>query len=275
MKRSIHIVLMMTLFCSGNAQAAQLSTSAPAKTYTPNMTWESIQKLPKIWGEAWAPQEQYIATQIILTALKYPPFKPEYLAEAKTRVQHIIEGKAEFKQASCVPSGMARSIWYTGAPLFLFQPGNRLVLAQGEFREIFMDGRPHVGKLDSNDPAIKYNGHSIGWWEGKDLVIDTVGVNPGHEIFYGVAYSGSNHFVERYELLNPQTLRVTVTVEAPVVLAEPWIFTKTYVTGPKGAAIPAGGGAGENGCDPNESRQKVDADGNVHLDLTPPPPGIR
>lgn len=286
MKIYFHTALMtalMTALCIMSPFTVHAASDPPAKTYTPNMTWASIRQLPKLGQRAWNPQPEYIATQIVLTALQYPPLKPEYLAQSKAQVQRILDGKAEFKQASCAPSGMVRTIWYTGAPVFLFQPGNRLVLAQyAEFREIFMDGRPHPANLDSNQPTIKYNGHSIGWWEGNTLVIDTVGVNPGHEIYYGVAYGGPNHIVERYELVDPQTLRATVTVDAPQVLAKPWVITKTYTSmpgglgdGPGGMRGSGGGGAGTIVCDPNESRQKVDAEGNVHLDLTPPPPGIK
>ena len=37
-----------------------------------------------------------------------------------------------------------------------------------------MDGRTHPANL-----APSYYGHSIGWWEGDTLVIDTVGFNEG------------------------------------------------------------------------------------------------
>lgn len=267
----------LALFGLANGAIAQTSTVASAqKTFTPNMTWESIQTLPKLWGVGWSSPQSYDATQIVLTALTYPPLKPEYLAQAKDYVQRIWDGKAEFKQAACAPNGMTRSIWYTFAPTFLFQPGNRLLVgAAGEVREIFMDGRAHPKKIDSNAAHIKYNGHSIGWWEGNTLVIDTVGVNPGHELYYGVSYGGPSHIVERYELVNATTLLVTVTVDAPQRLQQPWVFTKQYSTG-GGRFGPPGGSAGGaingSGCYREDSRQKVDAEGNLILDLTPPPP---
>lgn len=260
-----------------------------AKRFTANMSWASIQQLPRLWGVRWSSPESYDATQIVLSALTYPPLKPQYLAKSKQRVLNIMQGKSEFKQAACAPNGMTRSIWYTSAPVFLFEPGSRLVLAESEFREIFMDGRTHPEHLDENDPTIRYEGHSIGWWEGSALVIDTVGINPRWDLFYGVPYGGPNHVVERYELLTPDSLRVTVTVEAPAVLEKPWVFTKTYTLqpgnfgqgGPKLSAAEArteaesqGGGAGTFSCVPSDSRQKVDVNGALKLDLTPPPPGL-
>lgn len=270
---SIAIAVAIALIGAATPASAQ---TAVQKTFTPNMTWESIQQLPKIWGVGWGSPESYDATQIVLTALTYPPLKPEYLAKSKAQVQRIMDGKAEFKQAACAPNGMVRSIWYTFAPTFLFQPGNRLLIgAAGEVREVFMDGREHPNNLDSNAAHVKYNGHSIGWWEGSTLVIDTVGVNPGHELYYGVAYGGPNHIVERYQLLNAESMEVTVVVDAPARLAQPWVFKKQYTTRGGGAASRGGGGGSalsSSQCNREDSRQKVDAQGNVILDLTPPPP---
>ena len=42
------------------------------------------------------------------------------------------------------------------------------------YRTIYTDGRTHPANLQ---PA--YYGHSIGWWEGDTLVVDTVGFNEG------------------------------------------------------------------------------------------------
>ena len=42
------------------------------------------------------------------------------------------------------------------------------------FRTIYMDGRSHPQNL-----APSYYGHSIGWWEGDTLVVDTIGFNEG------------------------------------------------------------------------------------------------
>jgi hypothetical protein len=44
--------------------------------------------------------------------------------------------------------------------------------ANTRYRQIFMDGRKHP-----EDPSPTWYGHSIGWWEGDALVIDTIGFN--------------------------------------------------------------------------------------------------
>ena len=42
------------------------------------------------------------------------------------------------------------------------------------FRTIYMDGRSHPTNLTPT-----YYGHSIGWWDGDSMVVDTVGYNEG------------------------------------------------------------------------------------------------
>ena len=49
--------------------------------------------------------------------------------------------------------------------IFMLQEGNA-----HSFRQIFMDGRKYP-----DDPNPTWYGHSIGHWEGKTLVVDTIG----------------------------------------------------------------------------------------------------
>lgn len=244
--------------------------------FTPNMTWESIQKLPKLWGVAWKSPQRFDAKAVTLNQIDYPPLNAEAMAQSKTRVDAFLAGKAEFQQASCKPFGMTRTIWFTSAPSFLFQPGGRLVMFQAEFREIWMDGRAHPDDIDASDNSAKYLGHSVGWWEGDTLVIDTVGIHPDHELYYGVK-NGGEHVVERWSLGKDGNLYVKMTVDAPKVLDKPWVFEKYYERGSGviGTDLSGGtGGARSMMCDRADARQKVNADGEVQLDLTPPSPGI-
>jgi hypothetical protein len=56
------------------------------------------------------------------------------------------------------------------------------------FRTIYTDGRSHPKNLEPS-----YYGHSIGWWEGDTLVVDTVGYNEGFWIDRGAAHRGAAH----------------------------------------------------------------------------------
>ena len=73
-------------------------------------------------------------------------------------------------------------------------------------------------------------GHSIGWWEGDTLVIDTVAFEPDSSGIAGnVPSSPGKHTVERLTLTEDRTrLRYEVTVEDPVYLSEPATLTQQW-----------------------------------------------
>jgi hypothetical protein len=68
-----------------------------------------------------------------------------------------------------------------------------------------------------------WNGHARARWEGKTLVVDTVNFN-GLTWLDQVGNFTSNalHVVERYSMLNQDTLEYEVTLEDPKVYARPW-----------------------------------------------------
>jgi hypothetical protein len=87
----------------------------------------------------------------------------------------------------------------------------------GTHRQIFMDGRKHPP-----DPIPTWFGHSIGWWEGDTLVVDTVGYN---DKFWfdsrGTPHTEQLHTIERWTRINYGTLVNEVTIEDPGALSRP------------------------------------------------------
>ncbi|MFM1885580.1 MAG: hypothetical protein RL026_737 [Pseudomonadota bacterium] len=75
------------------------------------------------------------------------------------------------------------------------------------YRQIHMDGRKHPS-ADEWNPS--WFGHSIGWWEGDTLVVDTQGFNektPG----FGI-HTEKLHLVERYTRLSRGRMRMELTI---------------------------------------------------------------
>lgn len=253
------------------------ATAAPARRFTPNLTWEQLLRLPKLWGVAWASTRAWDNDVVYFDRIRLvPPLKPQYLAQYHGFLRRARAGEAEFRAGACYPDGVPRSAWYSYAPAFLFRPGNSLLITSfGETREIFMDGRPHPAHPDTSDPAIAYLGHSIGWWEGDTLVVDTVGFAPQHELFYDVPNGGGMHVIERYRLLSPTRLHLVLTVEDPDRLERPWVVTRTYVTADDADATIAGTPdlIETQLCRPGQGREQLDQNGNGTVDLTPPPRG--
>ena len=86
------------------------------------------------------------------------------------------------------------------------------------FRVIFMDGRSHPKNLTPT-----YYGHSIGWWEGDTLVVDTAGFNEGFWIDRGVApHTEQMRTVERFTRIDSNSMRYELTVDDPGAYTKPW-----------------------------------------------------
>jgi hypothetical protein len=97
------------------------------------------------------------------------------------------------------------------------------------FRTVYMDGRSHPA-----DFAPTNYGHSIGWWEGDTLVIDTVGYN---EDFWfdrrGLPHTEALHTIERFTRDNERQMTYTIEVRDPNVYTGPYTggFTLSFQAG--------------------------------------------
>lgn len=112
-------------------------------------------------------------------------------------------------------------------------------------RIIHMNEREHP--LDTQPSLL---GHSIGWWEGKTLVVDTTAFAPDPNGVFGWVRSGPDkHLVERFTLeQNRGQLRYDAMLEEPESLTAPasvsmlWDYRPDLE--PSGVA-----------CDPNEAER--------------------
>jgi hypothetical protein len=146
------------------------------------------------------------------------PFQPWAAGLYADRVGHRLE-----PHARCKASGVVRQFqtpygieFVDLAPLkriYIFDVGG-----PHTFRTVYMDGRSHPdGVLPS------YYGHSIGWWEGDTLVIDTTGYNEGFWLDrMGVPHTERLHTVERITRTNAGALEYEMTIDDPAVYKAPW-----------------------------------------------------
>jgi hypothetical protein len=124
----------------------------------------------------------------------------------------------------CITRGVLGSI----LPV-IYNNGNEIVQAPGyvairnemihETRIVPLDGRSHVAS------SIKsYMGDSRGWWEGNTLVVETVNLNGRN----GVGGNGGGQtsdrikLLERFTLLDVDTLQYQVTIDDPGTWSQPW-----------------------------------------------------
>lgn len=146
------------------------------------------------------------------------PFQPWAKALYDSRQVHELE-----PHARCKASGGSRQfltpygVEFVEIPeleqLYIFDIGG-----PHTFRTVYMDGRSHPADL----PPTNY-GHSIGWWDGDTLVIDSVGFN---EDFWfdrrGLPHTEDLHTIERFTRLNDRQIEYTIEVRDPNVYTAPF-----------------------------------------------------
>ncbi|MDT8398833.1 MAG: DUF6152 family protein [Pseudomonadales bacterium] len=81
----------------------------------------------------------------------------------------------------------------------------------------------HMNAEHPADVQSSIHGHSVGWWEGNTLVIDTIAFEPNPSGAGGnVPSSPGKHTIERLTLSEERTrLRYEITMEDPVYLTKP------------------------------------------------------
>ena len=99
------------------------------------------------------------------------------------------------------------------------------------------DGREHRDYLPPS-----YRGDAVGHWEGDTFVVETKNFTDDTWMFAegGVSFhSDQMRVVERYNMLDSNSMTVDATVYDPVVLTEPWVVpTKRLVKAPFDQLLP-------------------------------------
>jgi hypothetical protein len=146
---------------------------------------------------------------------KTAPFTP--LARSKLAEYHaLVDPIGDTPGAHCVASGMPYAVFLGGGyPVEFVQRPEQLTIiyeTHNEVRRVFLDGQ----RVDENDILPSRGGISYGHWEGKTLVVETIGLQ--ESIDQATAHSENARIIERY---TPHTegglrrLTVEVTINDP------------------------------------------------------------
>jgi hypothetical protein len=149
------------------------------------------------------------------------PYMPWTLAVSHDRRRNELE-----PHTRCKPSGGPRQ-WLTpyGAE-FLELPEQRVAYifdigGPHTFRTVYMDGRAHP-----KDLTPSFYGHSIGWWDGDTLVVDTVGFNEGFWLDRGqLPHTTQLHLLEKYTRTSVGSMQYELTIDDPGAYTEPFTGT--------------------------------------------------
>jgi hypothetical protein len=141
-------------------------------------------------------------------------------------------------QTRCLHTGVPRSDWaitYVGYEV-IQGPGYVALYTEynHQFRFIPLDRRPPLG------PNIKlFGGNSSGHWVGNTLTVETTDIAVpratgfGFLDMQGTLVSDALRVIERFTLVDPNTIAIEVTLEDPKVYTRPWTTAGAWVRAPK------------------------------------------
>jgi hypothetical protein len=149
---------------------------------------------------------------------KDTPFQPWAKAVFDDRQKNELE-----PHTRCKPSGVARQFLTPyGVEFVELTELDRLYIfdigGPHTYRTVYMDGRTHPTNLTPS-----YYGHSVVWWEGDTLNVDTIGYN---ENFWldrrGMPHTEALHTLEKFTRTDSATIKYEVTVNDPGAYTAPW-----------------------------------------------------
>jgi hypothetical protein len=130
-------------------------------------------------------------------------------------------------QGNCDPWGVPRmlngQVAGPHAGWSVLQTAQKLIQFSGwhhNYREVWTDGRA-LPSLDEAEP--RWNGYSVGRWEGTTFVVDSVGFDPRTWLDHnGYPHTDQMRLQERYRLMDADTLELRMTITDPEYYAQPF-----------------------------------------------------
>jgi hypothetical protein len=111
-------------------------------------------------------------------------------------------------------------------PMEILQSRGQVTIIEEAFtqvRRIMLD-KPQKS-FEEVEPG--FYGHSVGRWEGDTLVVDTIGIKENVR-FQNMPHSPQMRIKERMKLVSPNVLWNEITIDDPVVLEKPHVYTVAY-----------------------------------------------
>ncbi len=216
------ITFVTCLHSQGNHSTESTAAARTAGTSVPDFTgvWRRTRRPPDN-------KRKYTLFELALSLTnEQPPMTPWGLEKFKAARPNVGPHSVTIAEtndptANCFPPGVPKIYLMRGAPFEIVQePGRVLMYFEYDHfvREIFTDGRQHT-----TDPNPTWMGESIGRWEGKTLVIDTIGFNDKTWLDYdGHPHSDQLHLIERIQRPTRGSLVNDITIEDPKAYTKPW-----------------------------------------------------
>jgi hypothetical protein len=196
-----------------------------AKAFNPPRTPDGKPDLQGYWERAFTSQDieehtggfgiQAGPSLVVDTPDRKIPYQPWALEARKSMVDRYIS-----PLASCLPPGVPRHVIAPNGHHIVQTPGYIVHLLEysHSYRVISLTGAPHV-------PGTfrLFQGDSRGRWEGNTLVVDVTNSNGLTWIDNaGNFFSNALHVVERFTLVDADTIHYEARLDDPKVYTRPW-----------------------------------------------------
>ena len=179
-------------------------------------TWETLPDWSGLWGTEpnWLDSRGVQASSIVRALT--PEYRQYYVQQAKAES----EGRNWWATSFCLPDGFVRGVW-RGPKEFILRPDRVWILSsmltETQVRWIY----PHASGHSPEDLHYpKWQGESIGFWDGTALVVHTNQIrqwNAGHST---IEWSDRLTAVERYERVGDR-IEGEITLYDPIAFAAP------------------------------------------------------
>jgi hypothetical protein len=152
---------------------------------------------------------------------KTPELAPKFKAGIDPKYRKSV-GYGDCDQAGTPSTVLEQASQH--APMELIATPQRLVM----LFEYPLDVRMvYFNRQHPKDPDPTFNGDTTAHWEGDTLVLDVIAVDERMRNFGGGGYGGwfpsdKEHITERITRTSKNYLTYQITIEDPVVLAQPW-----------------------------------------------------
>jgi hypothetical protein len=160
------------------------------------------------------------------------PYNAEWKAKYEKIVKDTLEGRSVDNVGGCIPYGFPRIMGGNPSGPEIFMTPEVVLMyfdAGSAVRHIYIDGRGHPkGEAFDSDVSPRWNGHSIGRWEGDTLVVDTVGLYPSNYDQTAAPHSDQLRVTERIRQVARDWLEVEITMDDPVAFTRPWKVTRWF-----------------------------------------------
>lgn len=150
------------------------------------------------------------------------PYQPWALAK---RNENFLDRQAADPLSNCYMPGVPR-IMYMDFPFHIFQTRDHVAITfewSQVFRLIYTNGSRHPDGIEF------WMGDSRGRWEGDALIVDVT--NHNDRTWFDMAgnfHSEALHVLERYTMVDADTIQYEATMEDPKVFTRPWTISMPF-----------------------------------------------